>query len=263
MNQKVTFTQLGKTLTLSAEPSVTKTLTKGEVEVKSLNLSAESIQAGQPLTLSAELEGEQIAHIFVVAYLVHDGIAYGPVYQAFCTAPLSKTVGGVVYPEWETKINFSHTFTLELPLLDNEGQQSFGFAKPLTYAAQPDEQLYEVSGWFTRQDRTERSKVRLRFTAEGKLLNMITTGKKVPGIAREFSPQAGDLFSPFAKSFHNSINLLSADEDRFMLADEIALSWDLQRVYQPALAGEYYVGIMIEDMEGNYYRQGKQVKVAP
>jgi hypothetical protein len=255
MNQNVTFNHLGKPLNLFTDQASAHAPGKGNVTIKSLSLSENRIIAGQSLTLSAQIEGEQIAHIFVVAYLIKDGFAYGPIHQEFCTAPLSKTVGDVTYPQWEGKINLLHPLTLETPLLTNGIQQSFGVAVPQTYGAKDQEQQYQVIGWYSQPGTSVHKKARLRFNVAGKLSSIMVVGGKTARTAREITPQAGDIFIPQARCYPMEEDTISMDEGKIMQADEITLSWTLQRVMQPALPGEVFIGVLLEDMDGKHYQQ--------
>ena len=262
MSENVIFRHNGHNLTLFSESQKDNLPEASSIVVEAMQLSAHDIQPGKTVNLKAQLHGEDVGHIFVVAYLAKDNYAYGPVYQEYCIAPHTKTVRGVAYPQWQSDIQLSHEFNIGLPLLVNHGQESFGFAIPQRYGADPEEQQYQIPGWYRAFGKEDRQRARLSFEAEGKLLSIVaSSGTKGAAPVRKVSPKTGDTFTPLARRFRPSPGLISTTADDFVLADEIALSWEVRRTSQTAMEGDYYVGILVEDLNGHHYRQVERISI--
>jgi hypothetical protein len=261
MSEKITFDYSSQSLNLFVDESEEKVLQSGNIQVQDFQLSAKKITPGSSFLVHARIAGENIAHIYAVAYLVQGDFAYGPVYQQFCLAPNSKTIRGVTYPKWEDEIVISHEMTIELPLLQQNRQVSFGFAIPQEYGEDLEKQQVQLPGWYHQFGKEERSRARLSFDAGGKLLSIVASSEKKPSPVRKVTPKSGDSFIPLVRRIKPVDGLVSTNADEFVFADELALDWNMKRTKQPAMEGEYVAGLLIEDLDGHRFRQAQRILI--
>lgn len=262
MSAFLTFSHLGNTLTLSNLTTLPAAPGRGSVVFKELKLSTQNLNQQDELTITASIHGEKIAHIFIESFLQDQDQLFGPVYREFLIAPSTKDVKGVVYPQWENEVEISHTLKLNLPVLTNGKQYSFGFATPEKYCISDDEKTYRLTGAYTFAGKEDTIQARVRFDAQGNSIGITAIPeKKGVSFPKNITPKEGDTFTPLVKRFQTAGTSVSEMGDGFVLADELEMAAPLKRLLQIPLVGKYFVGILVEDLDGNHYRQYAVVEV--
>jgi hypothetical protein len=258
MNTKITLNQDKQTFTLTSTAAQHAAPGAGLVEFKKLSLSASSLSQSETLTLKAEIEGKQIAQIFVEVYLKEQGQRIGPIIQEFVQAPENKEVGGVVYPVWEKKISISQTVPLGFPVLTNGKQSTLGAASPEKYTLVDSEKSYRMHGLLGLKNGAETYKARARFDAAGKLISMTAVKESHgKGLSREITLKSGDTFQPLVKIFP----ALDLEGGLEFAADQVDAGISMQRTIQQPWVGEVEVGLRVQDVDGNSYYQVEPLKI--
>lgn len=258
MNASITLKHDKQTFTLTSTAAHATAPGAGLVEFKKLSLSANSLRQGETLTLKAEIEGKQIAHIFVEVYLKEQGQRIGPILQEYVQAPENKEVGGIVYPVWGKKNSISQPIPLEFPVLTNGKQSTLGAAAPEKYTLVESEKSYRMHGLLVMKNGSETYKARARFDAAGKLISMTAVKEQHgKGFSREITLKPGDTFQPLVKIFPAT----EMQDGVEFAADQVDAGLSMQRTTRQPWVGEYEVGLRVQDVDGNSYYQVVPLKV--
>jgi hypothetical protein len=226
----------------------------GGIEVSPLQVSDSEAAPGQPVLLSADLSGENIGYVkLLVGFLDTDANSIYVADSDYIASPETQEVGGVFYPVWPTE-PFTLEFTWEpIVYAINDGSQSAeALFEPVGYGRSAEEAVYSVEGIYTYSS-GDRIQARLYFQ-NGELLNVFgftsqTGGSN--GAPREILPQAGDTFTVL--EFWNdldaqgNITRTAQQEGKTLTFGDQPFTWEIL----DAAAGQYVVGFIIEDLDGN------------
>jgi hypothetical protein len=165
----------------------------------------------------------------------------------------------VTYPDWG-----EGAFTMEFewePIVFaiNDGTDSeMALFSPEDYGAAPEEAVYTVEGIYTYADGGETRYAKLYFS-DGALDNVYgITGEGDVGAPRAIIPQAGDTFTILERWIDlGPSESVSRQAGETITFGDQPVTWE--ELYGPA--GEYIVGFMIEDLDGNRYPAYAEVTV--
>lgn len=222
----------------------------GQFEIGPIQLSADKIPAGESLTLTAHISGKHTAHIFteILFYDKDLGQLYGPVAREYIRAEKNKQVNGVSHPAWEDALDLTIQLTPGLRLLTDGTDSAFGFLFPEGYNSSD---TY-VDGLYAEADGAAQRRARIFFDSAGAVKKM--TAYKEQGrraLPHALTLEQGDQFTPF-------IQILTppADEIKTGLSTPLTyrgapLRWESEL----PLPGDYWVGIIIQDLDGGLTRK--------
>ncbi|MGL4648307.1 MAG: hypothetical protein ACRC1H_02770, partial [Caldilineaceae bacterium] len=219
--------------------------------ISPITLSAEVAYPGEPVRIEANVSGDRIGFIysFIGRLLPEDDILIIED-EDFLFADEETTVGGVTYPVWPTE-EFTVGFDWEpyvYAISDGETSIRTLFS-PETYG---DEPTYTVDGIYLFGDGSPERYARLYFR-EGELSEVFGfTGNALTGSGtpREITPRPGDQFVVLEQGEYlgdeNDVEPYSAEVGTLTFGDE---PFTIEET--PAPSGNYVVGIMAEDLDGN------------
>ena len=258
MNASITLQQNNQVYTLTSTAFPQAAPGEGLVQFKKLSLSSSTVRKDEVLSIKAEIEGEQIAQIFIEVYLKVDGQRIGPLIQEFVQAPENKEVGGVTYPVWGKKLSIAERVSLHFPVLINGQQSTLGAAAPEKYTLVESEKSYRMHGFLVMKNGSQTYKARARFDAAGKLISMTAVKESHgKGLSREITLKPGDTFQPLVKIFSTS----EMEDGLEYAADQVDAGLSMKRTNQQPWVGEYEVGLRVQDVDGNSYYQVEPLKV--
>ena len=169
----------------------------------------------------------------------------------------TREVNGIYYPDWG-----EGPFTLEFewePIVFaiNDGtNQALALLEPLVYGAAPEQAVYAVDGIYTFVDGTQR-RARALFSNEA-LLQMIGfqegdsgEGANVMPSPREILPEIGDQFTVLERWYDldsngQMVNQGFEEGGTLTFGDTL---WTYGVLDAPA--GDYAIGYIVEDLDGN------------
>ena len=235
---------------------------EGVIQVSPLRASSRTAAPGQPVTLSADITGENIGQILLFAgYLDRQSNSIFVADMDYLESPETRQVDGVYYPDWG-----SDKFTLEYkwePVVFNinDGQDSTtALLEPQSYGASAEEAVYTVDGIYTYTSGEQR-KARLYFS-DGALRQVFGfTGEGEAGAPREIIPQTGDKFTILEKwmdlNSQGGVEKVAREEGATLTFGDNMFTWE----ELDAAAGEYVVGFLVQDLDGNVYPVYTQIQV--
>ncbi len=236
----------------------------GNIQVSPLRVSDTTAAPGRPITLSADVQGENVGYIklFVGFY----DQASNSIFMAdtdFLESRNTREIDGIFYPDWGNGNKFTVEFSWE-PLMfaiDNGSESAIAMFSPETYGASAEDAVYTVDGIYTYGDGGETRYARLYFT-DGVLTNVFGfTGEGGAGAPREIIPASGDSFTVLEKWMDldaqgRVIKTATQPGDTLTFNDQTFEWKELD-----AAVGDYIVGFIVEDLDGNTTEVYQQISV--
>ncbi len=227
----------------------------GKISVSNVTASSSSVAPGETVRLSAEISGQNIGYIYLFIGL-YDRQS-NSIYVAdtdFLESPDTQELGGVYYPVWPKNESFTINFEWDASLFSvTDGRSSpLALFNPATYGASAANATYILKGTYTFADSGEQRYAQLHFI-DGKLVRVLGfTGQDDTGSPAEISPAAGDQFTILQKwmdldSSGKVTQVVYEPGDTLTFGNDAAFTWEA--VYAPS--GEYLVGFMAADLDGN------------
>lgn len=235
----------------------------GSIEISAVQLSQSSVAPGGSIDLIAEISGENIGYIkLLVGY--YDSTA-SSIYVAdsdYLSSANTQELNGVYYPIWESN-GFNMEFAWEpiVYAISDGATTAEALLTPESYGASPEEAVYSVNGTFTYADSGDSQPARLYF-ANGLLQRVVIfTGSDQASAPREIVPSVGDTFTISEKWLdldrQGNVTATSYQDGKTLTFSEAGFTW--QELY--AAAGDYIIGFIVEDLDGNSVASYEQIQV--
>ncbi|MBN2115251.1 MAG: hypothetical protein JW730_01685 [Anaerolineales bacterium] len=234
---------------------------QGDISVSEVTASSQVAAPGQPVRLSVDVSGENVGHIYLfVGYLDPASNSIAVLDTDYLESEETRQLSGVYYPVWSSDFTLSFEWD---PIVFgiNDGQNSTtALFTPQTFGASSDEAVYEVDGIYTFAESGESVNASLYFQ-NGHLVQIFgITGEGETGAPREITPQAGDTFTVLEKWFEPTSSggtQIVYENGGTLTFGADPFTWE--QLY--AAQGEYVVGFIIEDLDGNQYPVYTQITV--
>lgn len=234
----------------------------GSITISPITLSANVASPDNPVLLSVDISGENVGYIYLFAgFYDQEANAIFVADNDFLEAPDTREVNGIYYPDWGTE-----PFTMEFewePLVFalNDGTNKVVAAlKPQTYGASYEEATYTTDGIYRYTDGEQRF-ARLLFQ-NGVLRQVFGfTSADGAGAPREIIPEPGDTFTILEQwldlDANGNVAQKSTQEGGTLIFSDQPITWEAL----DAAPGNYIVGFVITDLDGNAYQVFEQVRV--
>ena len=228
----------------------------GQITFAPIVLSAPEVAPDGTVTMTTEISGKNIAYIYV-DWMLYDQAAQrlvGPLQQRHLSAARNKETGGVIRPRWGKRgVSVAISLTPTVSLLTNGAAFTFGFARPADYGKAASETLYSLNGLYAAANAAP-VKAKMTFNGAGEMVKL--TGLK-PGFGRGIhvlAPQPGDQFTPFTHMLTPPAEESGAWTHETGQANPLTFGeGPIRRVEEKIWPGAYYVGLTVEDLDGQYH----------
>jgi hypothetical protein len=225
----------------------------GNITVSEITASSKVASPNQPVRLSVDISGENIGYIYLfVGYLDQASNSIAILDTDYLESAETREVNGVFYPLWSG--DFTMSFNWDPVVFGiNDGQTSAtALFTPQSYGASAEEATYAVEGTYTFAQSGESVEARLYFQ-NGSLVSVFgVTGAGDTGAPREITPGRGDTFTLLQKW----IETTSSGGTRAVFENGETLVFGAQPITWEQLfaaQGDYVVGFLIEDLDGNQF----------
>jgi hypothetical protein len=248
-----TFTQATGSIALPPRSEDVQAPASGNLLATPLQLSGDSVAPGEAILFSTDIQGTNVAYVrLLVGYLDTASNSILVIDGDYLQAAQTLMLDGIYYPDWGSDI-----FTLEFewePLVFaiNDGTNyAMAYLYPETYGASPEEAVYTVEGIYTFADSGEQRNARLYFS-NGVLQQVFGfTGEGSTGAPHEIIPQTGDSFTILQQWMDldeqgNVVETVMVEGDTLVFGTQM-FYWE--QLY--AAPGEYIIGFLIDDLDGN------------
>jgi hypothetical protein len=230
----------------------------GTVSLSELAVDTTTVAPGDFILMSADVDGENLGYIYLFAgFYDRAANSINVIDMDYIDSGDTREVNGIFYPDWG-----EGAFTLEFewePIvfaITDGTNQALALLEPLVYGATPEQAVYAVDGMYTYADGTQRE-ARLLFSNET-LLQVIgfldregEADTEMSPAPREIVPAPGDSFTVYERWYDLDENGQLANlgyEEGGTLTFGNTL-WTYEVLDAPA--GEYAIGFIVEDLDGN------------
>jgi hypothetical protein len=236
----------------------------GQFTVSTLRLSSDSAAPGQPVTMRADISGTNIGNIYLfVGYYDQNSNAIFVADTDFLESPDTRQVDGVYYPQWGLNGDFTVKFDWD-PIvftISDGSSTAVALFTPQQYGATAADALYSVDGTYTFASSGEQLNARLNFR-DGQLVSVYgITGQGDTGAPRQILMQVGDTFTIQDKwlvlDAQGSVGSTVYQDGTTLTFNGQPFTW--QEIY--AAAGDYILGFIVTDLDGNAQETYGQVIV--
>jgi hypothetical protein len=237
---------------------------EGGITLSPLRLSDDVAAPGAPILLSTDVRGENISYIrLFVGYYDSQANSIFVADSDYLESAETRELEGVYYPVWDPGGSFTLEFEWEpIVFAINDGNRSvLALFNPESYGATAEDAVYTVEAIYTFAEGSEQRRARLYFR-DGSLRQVFSfTGDQATGAPREIIPQPGDQVTLVEKWMdldqNGRVAQIVEQEGQTLTFGEQMFTW--QTLDAPV--GEYVVGIIAEDQDGNPYEVYANVTV--
>ncbi len=257
------FTAASAGVALPARGTPIKAPNAGGIQVSNLTLSARTAAPGRPVTMSADVDGQNVGYVkLFVGFYDRASNSINVADEDYLESSQTRDVAGVYYPVWPAN-RFTVKFQWDpVVFAINDGKKSVPtlFA-PENYGASAADAVYTVDGIYTPVDGSGARGARLYF--RDKILRQVFTfnANDPTGAPREVITKPGDTFTVLEK-------WIDLDSQGKPTAPTTQTGGTLTFGDQPfrwrdldAAAGEYIVGFNVEDLDGNPTQSFQRITV--
>ncbi len=236
----------------------------GEIALSPITLSDSVAAPGRPVILSADIRGQNIGYVYLwVGFYDQDANSIFVADMDYLESDDTREMDGVYYPVWPEDGEFTMEFEWEPLMFAISDGVDYVVARftPQSYGASWEEAVYTVDGTYTYADGGESRYARLYFR-DGYLRQVFGfTGEGGTGAPREIIPQSGDTFTVLEKWMdldqRGKVVEVVAQAGGILTFGDQMFTWE----ELDAALGEYIVGFIVEDLDGNTYEAYEKVAV--
>ncbi len=239
---------------VSASGSSTRAPGAGNISLSNITTSSDSLKPGDTIRLSTDISGDNIgyAYLFIGLYDANSNSIF-VADTDYLESTETREAGGVYYPVWPQNETFTMNYTWDGSIFAiTDGNSSvLALFRPQSYGATAAEATYVVDGTYTFVDSGDSKYAQMVFV-DGKLAKVLGfQGSEDTGAPAAITPTQGDTFTVQQKwlDLDSSGNVSQA---AYEAGDTLTFSsapFTWKAVYAPA--GEYLVGFMVSDLDGN------------
>lgn len=242
---------------------VTRAPGSAAIEISPVTASSTVAAPGRPITLTAQVHGGDIGYIYLfTGYYDEDANSVAVLDMDYLESTDTRELNGVYYPVWPEDGNFTLQFVWE-PLafaLDDGETTAEALLSPETYGAAADQATYTVEGLYTFADGEQRH---ARAYLRDEVLRQVFafTDDNGQGAPWEVTVSPGDTFTVLQKwmdlDADGNVVATAWEEGETISLGDAPVRW----AELDAAAGQYVVGFIVEDLDGNQRQSFVQVTV--
>lgn len=235
---------------------------QGTITVSTITASTNSVAPDQQVRLSADISGQNIGYIYLfVGYFDSNSNSIYVADTDYLESPNVRELNGVYYPEWGEDFTLAFHWDPVVFAVSDGNETYPALFSPESYGLTFEEAIYSVEGLYTFAGTGDSLNARLYFQ-NGTLMSVYGfTGADEAGAPREITPEPGDRFTLFEKWLDLASDG-SVRETDYQTGETLTFgiqSFTWEQLF--AAQGEYIVGFIIEDLDGNQYPVYTQVTV--
>jgi hypothetical protein len=213
--------------------------------------------------LSTSITGQNIGYIYLFIGL-YDANSHS-IFEAdtdYLESSDTRELNGIYYPIWPDSESFKINFNWDGSLFSvSDGTTSvLALFNPAAYGASAEEAVYTLNGTYTFADSGDQKYAQLLFM-DGKLTQVYGyQGVDDTGAPAEITPSNGDTFTILQKwmdldTSGNVTQVVDVPGETLTFSNNSVFTWSA--VYAPA--GDYLVGFMVADLDGNTNQMFTQI----
>jgi hypothetical protein len=235
----------------------------GTITLSQITTSSDSLTPGESVKLSTSITGQNIGYIYLFIGL-YDANSHS-IFEAdtdYLESSDTRELNGIYYPIWPDSESFKINFNWDGSLFSvSDGTTSvLALFNPAAYGASAEEAVYTLNGTYTFADSGDQKYAQLLFM-DGKLTQVYGyQGVDDTGAPAEITPSNGDTFTILQKwmdldTSGNVTQVVDVPGETLTFSNNSVFTWSA--VYAPA--GDYLVGFMVADLDGNTSQMFTQI----
>ncbi|GIK71184.1 MAG: hypothetical protein BroJett021_01720 [Chloroflexota bacterium] len=235
----------------------------GGITVGAVEKSDDVAAPGRPITLRMEVDGSNVGYIYIfTGYYDRSANSIYVADQDYLESGDTRELNGVYYPEWgEGPFVVEFEWEPLMFAIDDGVNRVTVALQPESYGATYEDAVYSVDGVYTYAADGEQRRARLYFR-DGVFQQVFGfAGDGSTGAPREILPQVGDTFTVDEQwlDLDNSGRVVG----RFIEAGGVLTFGrePMRWVELDAAVGDYVVGFIVEDLDGNKQEIYTEVRV--
>lgn len=251
----LTFHYTGQEIKEQNEPESPQDIVSpasGGITLDAIELSQDFASVEEPVTLSTTVYGDNVSYIYLfVGQYTEEGDYIRYIDTDYIDSDSTYEIDGMVYPQWEEG---------EIPIdLDWEPTSyyvtdgEYGLTvllEPDTFGVDMADTIYTTEGLYHFADGDDDRYVRLYFSGEGDLFQIMAySDENDSGPISEITPTEGDsvtFYDQWISTADGDQEIEYTESDTLEFGDT-TWYWEAE----DAEAGEYVIGVIVEDMDGN------------
>lgn len=235
-----------------------------KIDISNLNVSSRTASPGRPVTLSAEVRGTNIGYIYLfVGYYDAEANSIFVADTDYLQSDTTRELNGVYYPDWGDTAVRTVQFQWE-PIvfgLSDGTDTEMALFTPEEFGSSGKKALYSVEGVYTFADGSGSRYAVLNFR-NGVLKQVLGfKGTDQSGAPHDITPVQGDRFTLLERWIDLGASGQGSQTVRQQGATltfgEEPFVWEEMN----AADGDYVVGFIVEDMDGNTYQAYETITV--
>ncbi len=238
------------------EDAVVESPGLGDISIDALYPSTDELEAGDTMTLTADISGSNIAYIYYyVNYFFEEDDSYLMADMGYLNSDSMNEVGGSIYPDWGSGEDFTieTEWTPTVYYLSDGVDEAFVYLEPEVYGETYEDDIYTLYGLYAPDGDTDKEQeAMIRFDGNFATRSFwVFTGQEGTGAPREATLKEGDTFSPWL--LWQEYNEDTDEWDYvYYLGDTLTYYGQPFEIFAyDAFPGLYELGIMVEDFDGN------------
>ena len=226
----------------------------GQIQISRIRLSGKTAAPGKPVALSVDVDGKNVGYVKLFAgFYDRAANSINVTDEDYLQSSQTREVSGVYYPVWPESGKFTVKFEWEpIVFAINDGKRSVvaRFA-PETYGASSAQAIYTVEGLYTFADGSGSRSARLYFRDLLLRQVVVFTATTRPARRARSRPNLA-IPLPSWKSGSTWISAGTSSRRRMQKGETLTFG-DQPFTWKEldAAAGEYVVGFIVEDLDGN------------
>jgi clostripain len=228
------------------------------IAINPIELSGDTASAGNPVTLTTSIAGENVSYLYIfTGRFTKDQDQLQVIDLDYIDSEATKTIDDRIIPDWgEGEIPIEMDWE-PIAYVVNDGTRSqMVLLEPDTFGAGTEDTIYSVKGIYKFANGESDRYAIIYFDGDGNMMNVMGFSSTKPeGPQHEITPEQGDQFS----ILHQWIPMTDNGGETETIYKESGLltfgdtPWTWEE--HPAAKGQYLIGIIAEDMDGNSYAE--------
>jgi hypothetical protein len=235
----------------------------GQITLSDIRLSSSEAAPNQPVQMSVDVSGTNIGYIkLFVGYFDPSSNSLNITDTDYLESAEVRQMGGVYYPAWPEE-TFTMTYDWDVTVfgISDGTQNAVALFQPVQYGATAEEAEYVVDGIYTFTQTSEQRYAQLHFQNE-RLTQVVGFANETDmGAPSEITPAQGDTFTIYEKwmdvNANGQVSSVAKEKGTTLTFGAQPFTW----VQLYAAAGDYAIGFIAEDQDGNQFPKYAQVTV--
>jgi clostripain len=229
-----------------------------KIEIAKIELSGDSASKGNPVTLSTTVKGENVSYLYIFSgRFTKDQDQLQVIDLDYIDSEETKTIDDRIIPEWgEGDIPIEMDWEPTSYVVNDGTHKQMVVLEPDTFGVGTEDTVYSVNGIYKFANGESDRYAIIYFDGDGNMMNVVGFSSTEPvGPQHEITPEKGDQFS----ILHQYIPMTDNGEETETVYKEAGIltfgdtPWTWEE--HEAAKGQYLIGIIAEDMDGNTYAE--------